>query len=465
MIEPFPPPNFVPTRSVVEGIELYKPAPQVKTVPPHQSVMLFNCPQCGGRTGYSASDGGLTCTHCGYYQAPQQAAVGRQATSFEFRVEMLQRAAHGWGGSRKRLDCQNCGSHVSVPPKALTHTCAFCGSNKVIQREAPQEVLRPRFLVPLTIQATECQKIFREWLGNNWLTPRSLQQLASLKEFTAIYLPFWTFNATSEASWKAQVGHKRYKYGDDDSQNLKWKDESGRVKKTFNDLLIIGTEHIKASLLSKIIDYDLNDLVRYDPSFLAGLQAQAYEVPLESAWEKARHQMREKTRQDCRHQASTYHIRNFSMTLDFADESWRYILLPVYVITYHYKNIPYQVVINGQTGSIAGSRPIDLYKILKIAALFVLFCISAIMLDIFFETDLTPLAIQITAFAFLYGMSALHKASGGSVDMKKAIQTLNHINAENAAHIKTRQKMQDSEHLGISHKFMTQIIKEQNTKK
>jgi hypothetical protein len=73
--------------------------------------------------------------------------------------------------------------------------------------------------------------------------------------------------------------------------------------------------------------------------------------------------MREQTRSDCRRQASTSKIRNFSMNLDFSEESWRYILLPVYIAIYHYQGVSYQVMINGQTGAIAGQRPADWLKV------------------------------------------------------------------------------------------------------
>jgi hypothetical protein len=61
-------------------------------------------------------------------------------------------------------------------------------------------------------------------------------------------------------------------------------------------------------------------------------------------------------------------VRNFSMSLDFAEESWRYVLLPIYLTTYQFERKNYQVMINGQTGSIAGSRPVDWAKLWLVIA-------------------------------------------------------------------------------------------------
>jgi predicted heme/steroid binding protein len=149
-----------------------------------------------------------------------------------------------------------------------------------------------------------------------------------------------------------------------------WRWESGQARLGIDDLLVEGTARLSAVLLDKIKTYNLNELVSYDAKYLAGFHARAYDVPLEKAWEVGRQQMREMTRQACREQASTSQIRNFSMSLDFSDESWRYVLLPVYVAAYRYDGKVYQVMINGQGGAITGQRPVDWAKVwLAVAAL------------------------------------------------------------------------------------------------
>ncbi|MBN1218297.1 MAG: zinc ribbon domain-containing protein [Anaerolineae bacterium] len=365
-IAPFPPPNFIPTDSAVPGIEVYMPAPEKEE--DQREVVEFKCPQCGAATAYSAADGGLTCTHCGYYEPPQKAVIGKGAQEFEFTVATMERAVHGWGEARRELQCQDCSAYTSVPADTLTYTCPFCNSNKVIQRQASQDMLRPRFLIPFKIEPNTCQNLTREWLGSSWMTPGSLKRLARVANFVGIYLPFWTFDSVTEADWKAEVGHtetERYYSNGEWRTRTKtvWKWESGHVRLTHDDLLVEGTSRVSALLLGRLKNYDLRQLAPYEPKYLAGLQAQSYDIPLEAAWETARHEMRERTRHACRDQASTSKIRNFSMNLDFADESWRYILLPVYLANYLYHDQTYQVMVNGQTGVVSGQRPVDWLKV------------------------------------------------------------------------------------------------------
>ena len=371
----FPPPNYVQTKSAVPGIEVYMPAPPEPEV--KKAVLDFKCPNCGATTAYSVAADGLRCEYCGYYEPPQHEIVGKGAQEFEFKVETLEQAqqARGWGEARKVLQCQDCNAHTTLPVTSLTYTCPFCGSNKVIQQEAAQDALRPRFLIPFQITAEGCRPIAHEWLGSSWMTPGDLKRLASVADFIPIYLPFWTFDAVASADWRAQVGHtKTVSYHSGGKRKTRtvtvWRWESGHARRTFDDLPVPGTRRISNLLLNRIKAYELRALVSYDPKYLAGMAAQAYDVELDAAWNVARGEMREETRSDCRGQASTSRIRNFSMTLDFSAESWRYVLLPVYIAVYRYGDAAYQVMLNGQTGVIAGQRPVDWTKVwLAIGAL------------------------------------------------------------------------------------------------
>jgi hypothetical protein len=251
----------------------------------------------------------------------------------------------------------------------LTHICPFCHSNQVVQVKAPQDVLRPRFLLPFQVDGDFLRHQTAVWLGSSWLLPKDLRRLAHGTEFTPIYMPAWTFDAQTGASWKAEVAHTRTRttgFGKNRRTQTytEWRWESGHASLTFDDLLVNGASNLSPVLLNQVSRYNLQDLVTYEPRYLAGIQAQAYDIPLDAAWERARQNMRAQTKEACQRQATSRRMRNFSMNLDFKDESWRYILLPLYVAVYHYNNRPYQLLANGQTGQIAGQRPVDWRKII-----------------------------------------------------------------------------------------------------
>ena len=387
MSNSFPPEGYVQTKSAVSGIEVYRPL-KPEELEEARPVVDFRCPNCDGATAYSADNGGLTCTFCGYHEAPQVEIVGKGAQEFEFTVETVERSTNGWGQERKELVCSSCASHITLSSEMLSHTCPFCGSNAVVQTRAPQDVLRPRFLVPFVTTTENCRQITAEFLQKSWMLPNNLQNLARSTEYTPIYIPFLTFDARTQATWRAEVyntdaSRRRHsapnwkwerpfllKLGDREGSQWDW--ESGAVSLVTDDMLVSGSSQISLTLLKQLRGYRLGELVPYEPTFLAGLSAQAYDVDLETAWASARRSMRAKTKDACQEQASARNMRNFSMNLDFSDESWRYILLPIYLANYRYGNKVFQVLINGQTGTIAGQRPVDWRKVAKVLGLWFL---------------------------------------------------------------------------------------------
>lgn len=365
-----PPSGYVAGHSKVRGIDLFIP---IQTGEKKPDVIDFKCPQCGATIGYQVERGRLKCDHCGYEETPEQTPLGRSAEAFEFQTETVERSERGWGDERKDMACQRCGGVISVPCDTLSYSCPFCGSNKVLYREPLEDVLRPRYLIPFKVSPQECEASMRSWLGSSWMIPSGLRSAAKPEKFTPLYIPYWTFSATTRATWKASVAHTATETYVENGQIKRrektvWREEAGKVEKNFTNLLVPATTRLNMAALARVDAYKIDDLVLYEPRYLAGMRAQAYDLPLEEGWQAGRTIMRERTRQACLDRATGEAVRNFKMSLDFTDEEWRYILVPVYTTIYHYGEKPYQVTINGQNGRTSGPRPVDWEKVWLVIA-------------------------------------------------------------------------------------------------
>ncbi len=371
-----PPEGFQQVDSRIPEVIVYAPEPKQPKVEPEKS---YACPNCGASISYDVAAGGVACEYCGYVAPVRAKKVGQQADEFEFTLETISRSNQGWGIHRKVLSCDSCGAQLSLPEGALSTSCPFCASNQVNIRVSLEEFLRPRFLVPFKVTPEETRQIVTEWLGKGWFHPNELTGSTILQRFHGVYLPFWTFDARVNAHWRAQVGHQKTERHYNASQKrwetrtrIEWRWENGTTHLNIDDFLVSGSqgEHISHYILKRIYPFNLGEMVTYAPDYLAGWQAQAYETSLTTAWESAKTAIREQSRQVCRQDIHSAHVRNFSMTADFADESWRYILLPVYLSTYKFEGETYQVMVNGQTGTVAGQKPVAWWKVwLAIAAI------------------------------------------------------------------------------------------------
>lgn len=381
MLHKFDPEAFESIPSQVPGITVFKPLEARKE---HKTVVSFSCANCGGGKAYSTEAGLLTCTFCGHQELRSEgngpevrqfsAAMPLAGQKHEFKLETLEHARESWAPGDVDIDCQQCGAHLTLPPQQLSLACPFCHSPKVIQQKRRDDALSPQVLIPLSVEAKDCEGPAHEWLGNHPLLPRDLQSSVRKAEFSPVYVPYWAFDAEATADWKARVGHDRtetyYENGQTKTRTVTvWKWENGRQERGFNNLLVSGSSHLDNRLLKQVDQFKLGELEEYDASFLAGIPAQAYEVGLEDAWKSGRNSIRSRMKEYCLDSTSTSKVRDFSMEMELEEEKWKYLLLPFLVASYQYEGETYQIIVNGQTGKLAGYRPVNWSKVTWIGIL------------------------------------------------------------------------------------------------
>jgi hypothetical protein len=205
--------------------------------------------------------------------------------------------------------------------------------------------------------------------------PPELRNVRALRELTGIYIPYWTFDTQVGAQWKAEVGTERTeRYYDDGEWKTRtvidWHWRSGHVRVPVDDHLVPGTARVSQVILSKVEPFGLQGLVEYDPGYLAGWQAKTYDIELPQAWETAKDEIRKTVKGACHADTGSHHVRNMRMMADFADERWRYILLPIYLASYPFDERTFQIMVNGQTGRVGGQKPVAWLRVwLAIAGL------------------------------------------------------------------------------------------------
>jgi hypothetical protein len=86
-------------------------------------------------------------------------------------------------------------------------------------------------------------------------------------------------------------------------------------------------------------------------------------------------------RQLCASQVPGDTHRNLVVNANYHDQTFKHILAPVWLLTYVYGRQSYQVVVNGVTGQIAGSRPWSWIKIALLVLVAVAIAITIYALD------------------------------------------------------------------------------------
>jgi hypothetical protein len=116
-------------------------------------------------------------------------------------------------------------------------------------------------------------------------------------------------------------------------------------------------------LLKKVEPFPTRELTAYSPGFLAGWVVERYQIDLVGAAQHARETMTNAIRQMCAARVPGDTHRNLRVNADFAGQTFKHILVPVWLLSYDYGRRRFQVVINGYTGTIAGRYPKSWIKI------------------------------------------------------------------------------------------------------
>ena len=117
-------------------------------------------------------------------------------------------------------------------------------------------------------------------------------------------------------------------------------------------------------LLHKVEPFpSTTELKPYEPGFLSGWVVEQYQIDLIAAAQHSQQVMEGKTRSLCAQQVPGDTHRDLDVQADFSGQTFKHILVPVWLVSYDYGARGYQIVVNGYTGAIAGKHPLSWMKI------------------------------------------------------------------------------------------------------
>jgi hypothetical protein len=297
----------------------------------------------------------------------------------------------GWAAEKTSVKCQSCQAITVFDPSRASQRCDFCGSSALIPLEQSKPPIRPESLLEFKLAETQVRDKVREWYGSRWWAPNALKSRALTDTVHGLYIPYWTFDAQVHADWTAESGYHYYEteyYTDSDGkqqsrqvQRTRWEPSSGSLDHFFDDELVPASKGVQTDLLRKIEPFPTTtDLKPYEPGYLSGWVVEQYQIDLGAAAQNSRQIMDQKLEQMCGSQVPGDTYRDLQVAANYSGQTYKHVLVPIWVLAYTYGSQSYQVVVNGYTGSMAGKYPLSWIKITLaiLAALVVILIIVAI---------------------------------------------------------------------------------------
>jgi hypothetical protein len=339
----------------------------------------FSCPSCGAEAQWNPERQALVCPFCGT-TAPGKVdptATGELAIIEHDLVAALRSIPddqRGWQAKKTSVKCQSCQAISVFAPERVSQRCEFGGSTVLVPYDEIKEVFRPESLLPMKLPETQVRDSIRRWYASRWFAPNKLKRSALTDTVKGIYLPYWTFDAQVHAEWTAQSGYYYYEsetYRDSSGQTrtrqvrkIRWTFSSGSLDHFFDDELVSASRGVAPDKLRRIEPFPTADLKPYDPAFLSGWIVERYQIDLVTAANQARGRMDAELARLCAAQVPGDTHRNLQVSSDYSGQTFKHILVPLWLLTYTYGARGFQAIVNGCTGAIAGDYPKSWIKIL-----------------------------------------------------------------------------------------------------
>lgn len=329
----------------------------------------YKCPCCGAALPFDSESGQLRCSSCGNSFDPEtvksfaediSASSGDEKSDWESYT-----ASSGSGdwsdserGSLRLYTCSSCGGELLTDANTAATNCPYCGNNVIIS-DRLSGVLRPDYVVPFKLSASDAEAKLKNFYRGKPLLPSLFKTQNHIESIKALYVPFWLFDCSADATASYRATRVRTwndsKYTNTETQHY-LVTRAGTA--SFERVPVDGSVKMDNAYSEAIEPYDMSCAVDFSTAYLAGYLADRYDVDADAARQRADERIRQSAAEMLASTVSGYSsVTTELMRVNIKNGHVRYALLPVWMLNTTYKGKNYMFAMNGQTGVFAGKLP------------------------------------------------------------------------------------------------------------
>ncbi|MFC5047650.1 DNA helicase PriA [Aquimarina hainanensis] len=353
-----------------------------------------SCINCGAELTYKPGTHMTTCDYCGHKEEISPSEIGFE--ELELKPYLNEMGSQSHSEEITMLHCKNCGANQHIEENYKSLHCVYCTMPLIVEDTYTEDWILPGAILPFQFDQKKSHQIFMNWVKDLWFAPNNLKKAALDPQYTkGLYLPYWTFDAQLYASYTGQRGTYYYvtvPYTTTvngktvtktrSERRTRWSSTKGTITGFIDDTLISASNQHRNQIPAKITNWKLDALEPFNSSFLAGFITEKYTISLKDGHLQSNKEAKKIATSWAKRDIGGDEQRVHNINMNLSEETFKHILLPVYVSSYQYSGTKYNFFINGQTGTISGKRPYSFWKIF----FFVLFIILVIgVLVVFFQ--------------------------------------------------------------------------------
>lgn len=328
---------------------------------------VAKCPSCGANLTFNPEKQVLYCEHCGTEKA------------FEFKKNAEQSFAklleknNTWTEETKVYSCTNCGAKEVVSRKEIAKNCSFCGTSNIVETKELSG-LKPNAIVPFKISVSQAIDKAVAWAKKRFFAPGKFKKGFSTEDVSGVYNPAFTFDTQTLSTYSGRLGKnytttRRVNGKTVTTTQTRYFNVSGTYTMFFDDILVQAASTIPQKTIDKLQPFNTNDSKEYAQEFLHGYAASQYSKDGMQCWEDAKKIIYNRVRSGILSQYDYDVVDYINIKVDCNNITYKYLLLPLYVGHYNWRQKLYNFFVNGLNGKVTGKVPTSALKVLGVVAI------------------------------------------------------------------------------------------------
>ena len=334
---------------------------------------IFPCIQCGADVVFHIGSQKLRCPYCGYQQgltiAPEAEVAERDYRQELQRLAEFHEREHAETAGIKEVHCDACKGTVVFEGTLTSTNCPYCASPIQLNQIHELEIrITPDGVLPFQVDERQARQYLHNWVQSRWFAPTNFRKSGVRGPLNGVYLPYWTFDSFTSNTYTGERGDNyRTTVGSGKNRRTvtrtRWSRASGQFQRFFDDVLVIACRSLSSKLVPGLEPWPLARTIPFTREALAGYLARTYDVPLEQGFDQAQARIDAALRDDVRRRIGGDHQRIHKLQTVHSAITFKFLILPIWLLSYRYHDRVYQVMINAATGQVSGERPWSIWKI------------------------------------------------------------------------------------------------------
>lgn len=376
-------------------------------------VITYKCPNCGGDLTFDPESGKYKCEYClssfteeeaekANPKAAEALKNGKNAAGTSEYNEESKRAQKESGqegfqqgdSGQKETDqagavvytCPNCGAEIVTDETTAATYCFYCHNPVVLSGRLSGEYM-PDYVLPFKISKEQATEKFLSFVKKKHYIPREFFDKNQVKKMTGVYFPYWIYGGEFDTDYMAKGKKVRvWRAGDMEYTETSVYDVRREGSIEADGLARNALKKADRDLIECVQPYRLEEMKKFSLGYLSGFQAEKRDIEQKEIAPELKEELQKMARGAMQNEASEYGVlEQEKLKLSPKRENWRYVLFPVWTLTYPGKDGKvYYYAMNGQTGTINGDLPFQRQKVLLTSVLSALVVLILMLLGGYF---------------------------------------------------------------------------------